>query len=213
MKRVCKWYLPPLLIVTVFLTGCALSKPTHQPGLITRWNHQEASSSTASPPIDLVFGARRICGDDRPSSSFFRTWESNRAVQRALNKTLPQFPILANASPHLTDAPYQLVIEATQTEGMSERDYYVSAFSLCLIPTQEKLEVELEARLFRRPALLKTYRATGAHQLTVHLLLLPFGGFRYRVPSRTIENTFCDLFLQIQRDAPELFQTTQAQGT
>jgi hypothetical protein len=200
-----------LIVACSLLTGCALSKPIHQPGLIASWNPQAPVPSVDAPPIALSLQTRRTYGDDRPSSSWLYTWESDRAVQRALRKTLPQFSLLARAKPDVPDAPYRLVIDATTAQRFDHARLW-TALTFFLIPFREELAVELEARFFREATLLKTYRASSTQQYTVHLLSMFVGGFfRYRASGRTIEDTFGDLFLQLQRDAPSLLQTPASQ--
>ena len=57
---------------------------------------------------------------------------------------------------------------------------------------------------------MKTYEAVGSYKIKRHLIFLvaPWM-WGYRVPSNTMEDTFRDLFLQIHRDAAELFQVTE----
>ncbi len=151
----------------------------------------------------IQFQPRRTLGDS-PSPSWLLTWESKRALKKALKKTAPQFPVLAQARVGDSEAPYTLLIEATIAVPSVKAREYLSALTLCLVPLTEEHSVELEARIYHGTTLLKRYEATGRQQFHLQLFTMFFGA-KHRVPGRTIEQTFQDLFLQIQRDAPQLF--------
>ena len=196
------------LSIVLLLPGCAISKPIHQPGLVTHWNRQSPSPPIEAPPIALVLYSRRTIYDDRPSPSWLCVGFSKRAIEHNLQKSLLLIPALKHAQVGIKNARYRLVIEATHAIHSSEALAFLNVCSLFLIPYKAENALELDGSLYRDATLLKQYHARGSFQVRFHLLhLLPIG-WQFGVPGRTMEDTFLDLFLQIQQDAEQLFGTT-----
>jgi hypothetical protein len=127
---------------------------------------------------------------------------AKRAVERGCDAALKRLPFLSQAKRRHNSAPYRLVIEATHATRRDQRKVVLSALTLFLIPTHQELSLELEAHLYQNSTLLKTYEAAGTHRFHLHL----FNGLSsHSIPEQTIQDTFCDLFLQIQQDASQLF--------
>ncbi len=196
------------LVVTVVLTGCAISKPIHQPGLVTHWDRQGRFAQTPAPQIKLVLNSRYVAFDDR---SMFPplTWISRGIVRAHLVNVLPRFPSLANASFDLDQASYTLVIDAVHTERASKLQTFLSAATIFLIPNRWDYALELEGKVYRGTALLKTYKATGRYVTRCHLIFLLPVGWHFGVPGQMKDDTFADLFLQIQQDASDLFRSSE----
>lgn len=157
----------------------------------------------------MALHVRRTLYDDRPSPSWFLTWQAKRAIRQALQKVLQEFPFLAKAELDDTKASYRLVIEATHARRNGEARAWLTALTLGLIPHNQELSLELEARLYRGATLVKTYQATGSHHLRINFLAILLLRQRLNVPQSTIEDTFRDLFLQIEQDAQEVFSQSQ----
>ena len=200
---------PPIfplgLSIVLIIVGCGLPKPIHQPGLVTNWDKQTPLPQINAPSIMITLYTQRTFIDDRPSPSGLLTWESQRLIQQALNEVIRQFPVLANARPNIENTPYQLLIEATHARRRSQAKAVLSACTLFLVPFNDELSIELKARLYRGSTLMKSYQATGSHRLRIHLLSALTTAWTVNVPKRTLEDTFRDLFLQIQQDAPQAF--------
>lgn len=197
----------------LLFSGCAVSNPIHQPGLVTTWNRHIPLPPVETPPINMVLHTRYTIYDDRPASSSLVAWLSGRASYGCLKNVLPEFPVLKKAQFEFKEAPYTLVIEATHAMRGNELRSCLSSMTLFIIPNTWKNVLELHARLYHGSTLLKTYEATGAYRLHQHLLFLPLVGWRFAVPARLREDTFRDLFFQIQQDADELFQVPPATHT
>ena len=202
-----------MALTTLLIGGCALPNPTHHPGLATRWNPQAASPIppvTTALPIDIVLHTHRTFIDDRPSSSWLMTGMAKRAVERGCNEALKRFPFLSLAKQRRDGAPYRLVIEATHATRRNQAKVVLSALTLFLIPANQELSLELEAHLYQDSTLLKTYEATGTHRFHPNW----FNALSsHSIPKQTIQDTFCDLFLQIQQDGGQLFSPTQSPDT
>lgn len=206
-----RWLLA-LVGSALLATGCGASKAIHHPGLVTNWDKQAAlPANTEAPPIRVVLHTERILYG-RPSPSWWATWVTRRKIERGCDTALAQFPLLARAQRDLKDAPYRLVIEATHTLHRGDVGKAIlSSLSLFLIPYTHEMSLELKARFYRGTASLNTYHATGHQPFRIHFFSWPVSIFRPSLPARTIQDTFSDLFLQLQQDAGGLF-TTQEEG-
>jgi len=116
-----------------------------------------------------------------------------------------EFPFMASVKLETSDAPYRLEIDATHAIRSNPWMTILSVWSLFLIPSRTEASLELAARLYHSSRLLKTYQAMGSYQSTAHLVFLPVSFRRQSIALRSKEDTFRDLFLQIQRDAEQLF--------
>ena len=193
-----------LLVLTIFVAGCARGRLAHEPGLVTDWDHQPFPAMAQPPELSLILHTRHLMFD-KPSSSPVSKWWSKRKVRKQLGDVMEEFPFLGQAQWEAKAAPYQLEIEATHAiQGSSFRSS-LSSMTKYIIPVSETGVIELEAWLSRDGQPLKTYEAVGNYTIKRHLifLILPWM-WGPRVPSNTIEDTFRDLFLQIQRDAATL---------
>lgn len=94
-----------------------------------------------------------------------------------------------------------MVIEATHAIRGNKFLNTVSQSTYCAIPSSSRGVIELDARVYRTGQPPTSYSAVGTYAIKRHVLLLalPFV-WGYKVPARTMEDTFRDLFLQIQRD-------------
>ena len=108
-------------------TGCAISKPLHQPGLVTHWDRQGQLTQIPAPQIKLVLNSRYVAFDDRSMFPPF-TWISRGIVHSHLANVLPHFPVLVNASFGLDQAPYTLVIDAVHAERASKLQTLLRAY-------------------------------------------------------------------------------------
>lgn len=193
-----------ILVLAIVVAGCARGRLSHEPGLVTDWDHQPFPAMAQPPELSLILHTRHLMFH-RPSSSPVSKWWSTHKVRKQLNDVMGEFPFLGRAQWEATAAPYQLEIEATHAiQGSSFRSS-LSSMTKYIIPASETGVIELEAWLSRDGQPLKTYEAVGNYTIKRHLifLILPWMWGK-SVPSDTIEDTFRDLFLQIQRDAATL---------
>jgi hypothetical protein len=172
---------------------------------VTAWDPAQRASTANLPSITVLLYARQL-RFDVPVSAFIGPHWSKRATQRQLERVAAEFPFLRYGSTTgPEETPYRLVIEATHATGGSKRMNTISRFTKYLIPCAEESAVELEARLSREGAPLKTYEAVGRYQTKRHLLflLVPMR-WNLSAPGETTADTFRDLFLQVERDAAAL---------
>ena len=200
------------VLIGIFLgctiAGCAwTSTPIYEPGLVTTWDKKAPLPTTTAPPISVVLHVRSTLYDDRPGGLWYSHHVLDPAIQGALKRAKPHFPCLASAQVGKRDVPYTLVISATHATRASVVEANLSGLTLFLFPLHERLILDLEAKLLRGSTVIKMYRATRTMDVTYDLLfvLTPWKWFTHEP---TFDNTFCDLFLQIQHDAPQLFDTS-----
>jgi hypothetical protein len=197
-------------LVCASLVGCATSRLTQEPGLVNAAPPIDPAATVASaagiPRVAIVLYARQL-RFDVPVSSYFGPHWKRRSTAKRLGSAVAEFPFLIVAatdgsSGTHTAAPYRLVIEASHATGGNKKWSKLSKLTNYLVPSVEESAVELEGRLMRDGALVKTYEARGTYKTKKHLLfvLAPWM-WKLSVPSRTTADTFRDLFLQVQRDA------------
>jgi len=128
-------------------------------------------------------------------------------MRKQMRAVMEEFPCLARAIWD-GEAPYQLAIEATHAVRGSAVWAFFNRTSYSLIPSSDESEIELIAAVARGDRRLAVYEATGTYRTKRHLfwVLLP-PAWKRQVPRRTAEDTFRDLFLQIQQDAGKLFES------
>ena len=197
------WICLPVLAMLV--TGCANTRLSHEPGLVTAWDGGSFPAMEQPPEISLILHTRYL-SFGQPSDSPVGKWWSKKKVRKQLEDVMGEFPFLGEAQWDAKDTSYRLVIEATHAIRGSKFHSGLSSTTKYIIPVSEKGFVELEAWLYRDAQLLETYEAVGSYKMKRHLLflLVPWM-WGTRVPSNTMEDTFRDLFLQIQEDATALF--------
>ena len=194
-----------LLVLAMLVTGCANTRLSHEPGLVTAWGGGPFPAMTRPPELALILHTRHLAFG-QPSSSLVSKWWSKKKIRKQLKDVEGEFPFLSRAQWDAKGTPYRLEIEATHAIRGSKFHSGLSSTTKYIIPVSEKAFVELEAWLYRGPELLNTYEAVGSYKIKRHLLflLVPWM-WGYKVPSTTMEDTFRDLFLQIQQNAAELF--------
>ena len=164
-----------------------------------------AAAHPQLPPITVVLYARQL-RFDTPVDTYLGPHWSKRSTQSQLEKVASEFPFLqAPDAPNARPTPYRLVIEATHATDGNKRLSKISSMTKYLFPSTEHVAVELEGRLSRDGALIKTYEATGTYKTRKHLLFLlwpPAWGLG--TSGDTTADTFRDLLLQIEQDAGTL---------
>ena len=194
-----------VLGLSVCMAGCANTRLSHEPGLVTGWDRQPFPAMERPPELSLVLHTRHLAFG-QPSYSPVSKWWSKHKIRKQLKDVEGAFPFLSHAQWDGQDTPYRLEIEATHAIRGSKFRSELSSTTKYIIPVSEQGFVELDAWLYRGSELLGTYEAVGSYKRSRHLLflLVPWM-WGYQVPSHTMEDTFRDLFLQIQQDATGLF--------
>lgn len=198
-----------LLASLLILTGCAQRRLTHEPGLVSAWDRsQPFPADSPSPQIALVIHPRYL-EYGKPTEPGVAKWWSKHKVRHQVDDVIGEFPFLRQARPTDVEAPYRLEIEATHAIRGNKTLHWFSGATYGLIPEKATGVIELDAVVAQGVQALKSYTATGSYAITRQalLMLLPMK-WGYKVPAATMEDTFRDLFLQIQRDAPTLFPET-----
>ncbi len=192
------------MLAGLWLAGCASSRLTQEPGLVTAGHRVDASGPSTTPTVSVILHTRQL-RFDAPVGSYFGPHWANSTTQKRLEQVLGEFPFLQPAAPDAARSPYRLVIEATHATSGNKRLSTISSFTKYLIPCSEQHAVELVAVLLRGATPLKTYQSVGTYTTKRHLvfLLLPMR-WGLRVAGDTTTDTFRDLFLQLQRDAGTL---------
>ncbi len=196
-----------MLAVSLSLMGCAQHRLAQEPGLVTQWDRRQPLASDApAPDITLVLRTRYL-KFGQPADPSMAKWWSKHKVREQLTDVMGEFPCLARARWDGEEAgAYRLVIEATHAIRGRKFLNALSSTSRYVIPSSSTGAIELDALVARGDALLKRYDAVGTYAIKRHaLFLLAPMWWGYRVPSATMEDTFRDLFLQLQRDASTLF--------
>ena len=191
-------------MVACSLTGCAQTRLSHEPGLVTGWNRKPPALVVPAPTLSLELDSRHLSFGE-PVESPLDKWWTTRSVRQRLEDMRGEFPMLARASWKDPTAAYRLAIEATHVADGNRKLHWISEATKYVIPCSYQASIELDARLFHGDTLLKRYDATGTYRVRQHLLwlLVPWA-WHPRVPRATARDTFRDLFLQIQQDAPTL---------
>jgi hypothetical protein len=175
---------------------------------VGEWDFTQPFFPATAPPALAITLHGRYTAFGEPSGSALNTWWSSRTVRRQILEVMREFPFLSDAQWDAPERPYRLVIEATHAVRGSKLRTGISRMSHHLIPVTEERAVELEAWVFRGEELLRRYEAIGRYKTRWHLLFLALPWmWGPRVVSRTVQETFRDLLLQIQQDAPALFGT------
>jgi len=180
---------------------------------VSAWDRAPLTTSAPAPDLAVMLYTRHLMFGE-PAESLVSKWWTKQKLHEQLRDVQDEFPFLAQAQWEPADEtgiPYRLVIEATHAIEGKKLLSVVSATSRYVIPSAQTGVIDLRGRLSRGQTLLKTYEAVGRYRCKRHLVFLALPWmWGYKVPSRTMEDTFRDLFLQIQRDAPTLFSSGSA---
>ena len=181
---------------------------------MSAWDRAPLTAAAPAPDLAVKLYTRHLSFGE-PGESPFSKWWTKRKLHEQLKDVKAEFPFLAHArwepAEDAEEAPYRLVIEATHAIEGNKTLHWFSATSRYLIPSSETGVIDLHGRVYRGETLLKAYDAVGRYRNKRHLVFLALPWlWGYRVPSRTMEDTFRDLFLQVQRDAATLFSTRGA---
>lgn len=195
-----------LLLLTssmlILFPGCAYSPVIYRPGLVEQRNLRRPTVSTA-PPINLVLRTKRTTYYGWSAPWHFQVisgWKTRRALYRATEG----FPWLANAKAGLANARYQLIIEATDAIRASLLRDLLTALAF-LIPQRMEWSLGLKAQLDDGGRAIGTYESYAQCTIHEHLLFLPLSFKAARITEQVRENTFRDLFLQIEQDKANAF--------
>lgn len=196
---------PALFVAALLaLAGCANTRLSHEPGLIDRWKAQPAYTGPV-PALSVVLH-RRLMLFGQPAGFGFRKWWVKRGAVDRLEGVMKEFPVLGQASLEAEDAEYRLYIEGTHSIDGNKTLKIISGITKYVIPSWEHGSVELDARLYRGDEELKRYRAVGHYKVRWFLLILAAPWmWHMSVPSEVVEDTFRDLFIQLQDDGAQVF--------
>jgi len=128
-------------------------------------------------------------------------------MREELLKVAKEFPFLERANFDVSDAAYRIVVDTVQEDKGTETQAFLTGFTLFLLPMKSGATYELTGTVSRGSQKLKTYQATGDFNMIFHLLFILPVTWRPGVIAATLDDTYRDLFLQIQRDLPQLFGT------
>lgn len=195
--------------IAITLSGCAQTRLSHEPGLVSRWDRKPlVLRETSATTISVILHTRYL-EFDTPADPSVAKWWSKAKVRHQLKDVIGEFPFLRHASEESPASSPQLLIEATHALRGNTTLNTLSQMTHALIPSSATGFIELDATLSRDGQPLKRYEAVGRYRLKRHLIFvaLPFL-WGYKVPAATMEDTFRDLFLQVQQDLPTLFQTS-----
>ncbi|HAM40945.1 MAG TPA: hypothetical protein DDX89_00550 [Candidatus Omnitrophica bacterium] len=194
------------LAIAISLTGCAQTRLSHEPGLVSRLARPQPALKEPSAPTLFVVLHTRYLEFDKPADPSVAKWWSKHKVRHQLEDVIGEFPFLRLASPEAPTSPPRLLIEATHALRGHKTLNALSRMTHGLIPSSATGCIELDATLSRDGQPLKRYEAVGRYRLRRHLIFfaMPFL-WGYKVPAATMEDTFRDLFLQVQQDLPTLF--------
>jgi len=148
-------------------TGCANTRLSHTPGLITTWDRHSLQAKAEAPELALALYNRALSFGE-PSGSQFGKWWSKRKIRTRLEKVLQEFPFLEHMQWEEDvdeNTEYRLVIEATHAIRGSRFGNSVSQVSRYIIPSVQKAFVELDAWVYRDIQHLKTYEAIGSYKI------------------------------------------------
>ena len=195
-------------LLAISLSGCAQTRLSHEPGLVSRWDRQQTALHDVSSATLSVVLHTRYLEFDTPADPSVAKWWSKAKVRHQLEDVIGEFPFLREASSETPASYPQLLIEATHALRGPKALNTLSQMTHFLIPSSATGFIELDATLARDGQTLKRYEAVGRYRLKRHLifLALPFL-WGYKVPAATMEDTFRDLFLQVQQDLPALLST------
>ncbi len=188
------------LAIAVSLTGCAQTRLSHEPGLVTTWDRRPLPPTTFPTTLPVILHTRYL-EFDQPSDPSFEKWWSKYKVRHQLEDVIGEFPFLALVSSDEAPTGDRVVVEATHAIRGNKFLNTISQSTHYAIPSSARGAIELDARVYRNGQPPTSYSAVGTYAIKRHILFLalPFL-WGYKVPARTMEDTFRDLFLQIQRD-------------
>jgi hypothetical protein len=188
------------LAIAVSLTGCAQTRLSHEPGLVATWNRQPLPATSSPAKLTLMLYTRYL-EFDQPSDPSIAKWWSKHKVRHQLEDVIGEFPFLTLATSDGIPPEDRVVVEATHAIRGNKFLNTISQSTHYLIPSSARGVIELDARVYRTNQPPTFYEAVGTYAIKRHALFLalPFL-WGYKVPARTMEDTFRDLFLQIQRD-------------
>lgn len=191
-----------LIACSLGVGGCAQTPLSHEPGLVTTWNRQPLPATSFPTKLTLILYTRYL-EFDQPSDPSLEKWWSKHKVRHQLEDVMGEFPFLAPVASDEVPTGDRVVVEATHAIRGNKPLNTISQSTHYLIPSSARGVIELDAWVYRDSRLLNTYEAVGTYAIKRHLLFvaLPFL-WGYKVPARTMEDAFRDLFLQIQRDLP-----------
>ena len=188
------------LLMVVGLIGCAQTPLSHEPGLVATWDRRPLPPTTFPTTLPLILHTRYL-EFDQPSDPSLEKWWSKHKVRHQLEDVLGEFPFLAPVTSDEVPTGDRVVVEATHAIRGNKFLHTISQSTYYLIPSSGRGVIELDARVYRNDQPPTSYHAVGTYAIKRHLLFLalPFL-WGYKVPARTMEDTFRDLFLQIQQD-------------
>jgi len=195
-------------LLSASVAGCAQSRVS------TAWQSPSSSPvQTPAPTLTLEIHARYLMFEE-PEESHVEKWWSSQRLQSRLDTVIAEFPFLANAQPAPAgEAPpstdYRLVVEATHAIRGNDTLHWLSSTTPWIIPSAQEGVIELEGRVYRGSGFTPAarYQASGQYKVKRWLLFLVMPWWwGYGVSSEVAADAFRELFWQIQRDAPRLFQ-------
>lgn len=186
------------LALAISVSGCAQTRLSQEPGLVSRWDRQPVD--TSAPSLAVVLHTRYL-EFGKPAEPSVAKWWSRHKVRHQLEDVIAEFPFLRDASEDADPSSPRLVIEATHALRGNKTLNTLSQMTHFVIPSSATGFIELDATLIRDGQPSSHYEAIGRYRLKRHVLFLtlPFL-WGYKVPAATMEDTFRDLFLQIQQD-------------
>lgn len=182
------------------LGGCAVSPPIHTPGLVNTVVDPAENVQGVTPTIDIDFHSHQFF-NQRPLRRGLLILAGKYDSERALKRQLRRFPFFNRAVIGSTGAPYRLQLESTQSANCYVAKAIIPAMTLYLLPFDSEYGLDLKGLLYERGRLLKTYEASTRFRISIQSwrIVIPWT-WGVSVPDRAYEDTYADLFLQIQRD-------------
>ncbi len=184
----------------VFAAGCAVSQPIHKPGLVHGITEPVGNTQKPAPAIDVSFQARQFY-NGRLLRHGLLALGGKHDSKNALARQARYFPFLNIGS---TGAAYRLQIESTQSMECHWTKAIVPAMTFYMLPFDSEYKLGLKGLLYHQEHLLKTYHASASFTISIQSwrIVIPWT-WGLRVPDRAYEDTYADLFLQIQHDLPQ----------
>ena len=91
--------------LSLCLVGCANTRLSHEPGLVTGVDRQQPLGGAArAPELSLILHTRHLEFGE-PSDPSVGKWWSQRKIRGRLEEVMGEFPFLAEAQWEATDAP------------------------------------------------------------------------------------------------------------
>src|SRR3989338_5301382 len=199
----------PVVCILTLLVGCSYSTVIHRPGFVMQRDSRQLPIGVSAPPINLVLKTQRTTYHGQSAPMHYRVisgWKARRAFDRAVK----EFPFLANAKVESPGAQYSLAIEAVDAIRTSVLRDALAGLSFFLIPNRMEWSFHLKADLFERTRILGNYESEGRCTIYEHLIFLPMSLRSLRIAAQVRQDTFRDLFLQIEQDSTGEFGKSEA---